>query len=115
MSTTNLTQRITENSTLLLILAVILFFLNSLFAVDAAAPANGIILGNVASGTENLLYLDDMGQMFSFLRALLISFYTFFAALSFAAVCFDENKNIYFRVVSVAALMLIMFGGLGIF
>ena len=86
-----------------------------MFAVDVAAPANGIIFGSVASGTNNLLYLTGLGQIFSFLGALLVSFYTFFAALSFAAVCFDEDKNIYFCVVSVAALMLIMFGGLGIF
>ena len=37
-----------------------------------------------------------------------------FAGLSFAAVCFDESRNIWFRVVAVAALMLIMFGGLNI-
>jgi hypothetical protein len=48
------------------------------------------------------------------LNSLLMAIVRLFAGLSFAAVCFDETKNIWFRVVAVAALMLIIFGGLNI-
>jgi len=111
----NFTQRVTDNSTTLLIFAVILFFVNSLFTVDPGDPANAIILGTAGPAGNNLIYLADSGNIFSALNVLLVSFYTLFAALSFAAVSFDESKNIYFRVVAVAALVLILFGGLNLF
>ncbi|MHA2095797.1 MAG: hypothetical protein ACW98F_14345, partial [Candidatus Hodarchaeales archaeon] len=61
---------------------------------------------------DNLIYLKGLGPLFAFLNALLWAIVRLFSGLSFAAVCFDESKNIWFRVISVAALMLIIFGGL---
>jgi uncharacterized membrane protein len=62
-----------------------------------------------------MLYFADAGALFALLNAVLWAIVRLCAGLSFAAVCFDESKNIWFRVVSVAALMLIVFGGLNIF
>ena len=107
------TDLVTRNSTSLLILAVVFYFINTLYSFAGANDV--VLLGNTALGTSNLIYLTDMGGIFAFLQAILASLVRLFAGLSFAAVCFDEEKNIYFRVVSVAALMMIMFGGLAIF
>ena len=93
---------ITANSTLLLMIAVILYFITLL------SPAFLVI--DPDTGTP---FIDVFGGViFLFLNALLLAIVRLFAGLAFAAVCFDESKNIWFRVVSVAALMLIMFGGL---
>lgn len=110
-------EKVTELSTLLLMLAVIAFFIANLFGyyIDADGKAHAFILGDAALGDENLIHLEDAGNIFAFLDASLSAIVILFAGLSFAAIIFDEEKNIWFRVVSVAALMLIIFGGLNIF
>ncbi|MHA2239903.1 MAG: hypothetical protein ACXAB2_16305 [Candidatus Hodarchaeales archaeon] len=94
------TEKITENSTSLLMIAVIAFFINSLFGV----------LGIPALGSENIVYIKDIGALFALLGVLLNSIVSLCAGLSFAAVCFDEKRNIYFRIAAVGALLLIIYG-----
>ncbi len=102
---------VTENSTSLLMIAVIAFFINSLFGYDVSMDGvHGYILGATAIGTENLIYIKDNGGVFAFLGALLSSIVGLCAGLSFAAVCFDEKRNIYFRIAAVGALLLIIYG-----
>ncbi len=106
-------DRITRSSTVLLMIAVIAYFITLLFGVVATADgADVYFLGSAALGENNLIYLKGLGPVFAFINALMWAIVRLFAGLSFAAVCFDESKNIWFRVVSVAALMLIIFGGL---
>ena len=116
-------DRITANSTSLLMIAVIAYFFTLLFDVfitkdivtgdDIAAV---YILGIAAIDELNIIVITGLvAQLFGMFDAILFAVVRLFAGLSFAAVCFDESKNIWFRVVSVAALMLIMFGGLAIF
>lgn len=113
---------ITEHSTALLLAAVVLFFINQLFGIFSSINATtGVlewhvaILGMPALGEDNLIVIKKLGGFFAIIQTLLNAFIALFAGLSFAAVCFDEEKNIFFRVISVAALMLIMYGGLAIF
>ena len=105
-------DKITAHSTLLLMVAVILFFITKLFGTIGT---DVYILGTAALGADNIIYLEDSGALFGFIWAICDALIVLFAGLSFAAVCFDESKDIWFRVVSVAALMMIMFGGLAIF
>ena len=115
-------DRITANSTSLLMISVVFYFITQLFGVfttfDPATGdpiANVWILGMGGLGGANLIVLTDLiAQVFAILGGLLMAFVRLFAGLSFAAVCFDESKNIWFRVVAVAAVVLIMFGGLNI-
>lgn len=110
--------KITRLSTVLLMIAVLAFFFNTLFGQFYSFTDGGydaFILGSIGANDNNMIVLKDMGGIFALFSAFLFSIQTLCAGLSFAAVCFDENKNIWFRVVSVAALMLIMYGGLGIF
>lgn len=105
-------DKITANSTLLLMVAVILYFITLLFGFIG----NDVyILGTASVGADNILYLEGQGALFGLIWAICNAFIRLFAGLSFAAVCFDESKDIWFRVVSVAALMMIMFNGLAIF
>jgi len=111
------TKVITNHSTFLLMIAVIAFFLTNLFGFYtdfATGNANGYILGNAGLGVNNFLHFVNFGALFALFNAILMALVNLCAGLSFAAVCFDESKNIYFRVVAVAALMLIIFGGLNI-
>jgi hypothetical protein len=105
------TEKITENSTSLLMIAVIAFFINSLFgyAVDIDG-VHGYVLGIPALGSENIVYIKDIGALFALLGVLLNSIVSLCAGLSFAAVCFDEKRNIYFRIAAVGALLLIIYG-----
>ncbi len=111
-------SRITRMSTVLLMIAVVAYFLTLLFGVEPVyelgvlTGADAYILGMGNIGAENLIYLKDMGPVFAVFNAVLWAIVRLCAGLSFAAVCFDESKNIWFRVISVAALMLIIFGGL---
>ncbi len=112
------TQIITNHSTFLLMVAVIAFFLTNLFGFYTdfgTGDTNGYILGNAGLGVNNLLNFVNFGALFAFFSAILMALVNLCAGLSFAAVCFDESKNIYFRVIAVAALMLVIYGGLGIF
>ena len=93
---------ITKNSTALLMIAVVLYFITLFFATFTVIDP--------ATGTAFVPLFGEV--IFLWINALLMSIVRLFAGLSFAAVCFDESKNIWFRVVAVAALMLIMFGGL---
>ncbi len=108
---------VTKFSTFLLLTAVVLYALWISFTV-MLDPISGnpsvYFLGTLSLGSKNLIYIEGLGAIFGFLSALLSVLFRLFAGLSFAAVCFDEEKNIWFRIVSVAALMLIMFGGLNI-
>ncbi len=116
-------DKITANSTSLLMISVVFYFFTQLFGVFTTVDpvtfdpiANVYILGMGGLGASNLIVLTGfVAQVVAILGGLLMAFMRLFAGLSFAAVCFDESKNIWFRVVSVAALMLIMFGGLAIF
>jgi hypothetical protein len=96
--------RITANSTALLMIAVILYFITLFFT--------SFTVVDPGTGTAFIPLFGEV--LFLFINALLLAIVRLFAGLSFAAVCFDESKNIWFRVVAVAALMLIMFGGLNI-
>ena len=110
------TDRITANSTALLLIAVVCYFFIQLFGFYFDGTDTwGTILGSTALTGENLFEIKGLGAIFAFLNAFLWAIVRLFAGLSFAAVCFDESKNIWFRVVSVAALMLIIFGGLRLF
>ncbi len=108
-----LAEKVTQNATLLLMLAVILFFIRQLYMVDAAEGLTVLGTG-IFAGDVNMIYIEDLGTMIDPIDALFAALINLFAGLSFAAVCFDEEKNIWFRVVAVAALMLIMFGGLNV-
>lgn len=117
-----LANKITENSTLLLMIAIFFFFLNLLIGtytwtdpVTFNTEFSAYILGSTAGQNNNIIALRNMGGLFTFFEAILNSFVSLAAGLSFAAVCFDEEKHIYFRVVAVAAVCLILYGGLGIF
>ena len=111
------TQIITDHSTFLLMVAVIAFFLTTLFGFSLN-PGTGnfdaYILGSAGLGVNNMIVLANLGPIFAVINTVLWGLLNLCAGLSFAAVCFDESKNIYFRVVAVAALMLIIFGGLNI-
>lgn len=110
-------DRITANATFLLMIAVICYFITLLFGVYmpvGGTEADAYFLGSAALAGSNMIELVGLGSLFALLGALLTAIVQLFAGLSFAAVCFDESKNIWFRVVAVAALMLIMFGGLNI-
>ena len=108
---------VTKFSTFLLLTAVVLYALWISFTV-MLDPTSGnpsvYFLGTLSLGSKNLIYIEGLGAIFGFLSALLSVLFRLFAGLSFAAFCFDEERNIWFRIVSVAALMLIMFGGLNI-
>lgn len=109
------TDRVTANSTSLLMIAVVFYFILQLFGFwFDGVDTWGYILGSPALAGENLFEIKGLGAIFALLNALLWALVRLFAGLSFAAVCFDESKNIWFRVVAVAALMLIIFGGLNI-
>ena len=116
-------NKVTANSTSLLMISVVFYFITQLFGVFTTVDpttfdtiANVYIIGMPGLGAQNLVVLTGLlAQLLAMLGALLMALVRLFAGLSFAAVCFDESKNIWFRVVSVAALMLIMFGGLAIF
>lgn len=109
--------RISKNTTYLLILAVILFSLTNTFGI-ISDPTTGnpsvYILGTAALEEKNLLYIEGIGALFGLVSAILMFLVNLCASLSFAVVCFDEKRNIWFRVVAVAALMLILYGGLNI-
>ena len=110
---------ITDHSTFLLMVAVIAFFITNLFGFYAdystgVLETHGYILGSAAIGSKNILHFANLGGLFALFNAILMAIVNLCAGLSFAAVCFDESKNIWFRVVAVAALMLIIFGGLNI-
>jgi len=110
--------KITRLSTVLLMISVMAFFLQTLFGTFTGITTgtfDAYVFGTAWANENNMFVFANAGGLFTFLGAILFSIQTLFAGLSFAAVCFDENKNIWFRVVSVAALMLIMYGGLGIF
>lgn len=121
---TKYSNRITRNSTVLLMIAVVAYFITLFFGffpttdpVSGDAVANAYFLGipDNAFGVSfpNFLTFDGLvAQVLAMLMTFLAAIYRLCAGLSFAAVCFDESKNIWFRVVSVAALMLIIFGGL---
>ena len=105
------TEKITEYSTSLLMVAVIAFFINSLFGyVIEMDGVHGYMLGVPSLSSENIIYLKDMGAIFALLGVLLNSIVSLCAGLSFAAVCFDEKRNIYFRIAAVGALLLIIYG-----
>lgn len=111
-------SKITENSTFLLILAVVLFSISNSFGVmlDPTSDNPSVyILGTATLANRNIIYIEGIGAIFGLINALLMVLVNLCAGLSFAAVCFDENRNIWFRVVAVAALMLILYGGLNIF
>jgi uncharacterized membrane protein len=91
---------------------LLLYFISS--SSYSAFGLMELILGSPALAGENLFEIKGLGAIFALLNALLWALVRLFAGLSFAAVCFDESKNIWFRVVAVAALMLIIFGGLNI-
>ncbi len=123
-NTSRYVASITEHSTFLLMVAVIAFFITNLFGFYIETDytttpyttfAHGFILGSAVLGSKNLFYLANLGGLFAVLNAILMAIVNLCAGLSFAAVCFDERKNIWFRVVSVAALMLIIYGGLQLF
>ena len=113
-------DKITANSTTLLMVSVIFYFFTLLFgffttfdATTGDPIANVYLLGNGTLGANNMVVLSGLvAQLFAVFGTLLNAFVRLFAGLSFAAVCFDESKNIWFRVVAVAAVVLIMFGGL---
>ena len=115
-------DKITSKSTVLLMIAVVAYFCTLLFGFvptyDGWGRVNGTdfgyILGSANIGSQNVIALSGFGPLFAMINSFLMAIVRLFAGLSFAAVCFDETKNIWFRVVSVAALMLIMFGGLRI-
>ena len=114
------TDKITANSTTLLMIAVVLYFFTLLFGfipTYSGGQVNGsvgYILGSASLGAKNLIPVSGLGAILAVINVILMALSRLFAGLSFAAVCFDESKNIWFRVVAVAALMLIMFGGLNI-
>ncbi|MHA1946144.1 MAG: hypothetical protein ACXACP_03485 [Candidatus Hodarchaeales archaeon] len=116
------TNRITNNSTSLLMIAVVAYFITQIFGfyqtvdITTGDPiAHVYIFGSGNLTGVNFLELEGLlAQLLAFLWAFLWTIVRLFAGLSFAAVCFDESKNIWFRVVAVAALMLIIFGGLNI-
>ncbi|MHA2225316.1 MAG: hypothetical protein ACXAC8_08940 [Candidatus Hodarchaeales archaeon] len=110
------TETVMSKSTFLLLIAVFAFFLTNLFGVyiGAGGTTDAYILGSTALAGSNLVVLPGAGSFFAVIGAILIALMNLCAGLSFAAVCFDESKNIYFRVVAVAALMLIIYGGLNI-
>jgi hypothetical protein len=119
---TKYADKITANSTTLLMVAVVAYFITLLFGFvptyNNFGQVNGTvgyILGSGTLGSNNLIAISGFGAVLALINAILMAIVRLFAGLSFAAVCFDESKNIWFRVVSVAALMLIMFGGLNIF
>jgi hypothetical protein len=118
---TKYADKITANSTTLLMISVIFYFFTLLFGfvpTYSGGQVNGsvgYILGSANLGAKNLLPVSGLGAILAVLQTILMALVRLFAGLSFAAVCFDESKNIWFRVVSVAALMLIMFGGLQLF
>ena len=119
---TKYADKITANSTTLLMIAVVAYFITLLFGFiptyNNFGQINGTvgyILGSGTLGSNNLIAISGFGAILAFINAFLMAIVRLFAGLSFAAVCFDESKNIWFRVVSVAALMLIMFGGLQLF
>ena len=117
------TDKITANSTTLLMASVIFYFFTLLFGFFTTFDpttgdpiANVYILGSGTFGENNIIVLSGLlAQLFAMLGALLSALVRLFAGLSFAAVCFDESKNIWFRVVAVAAVVLVLFGGLNIF
>lgn len=103
-------------------LSIVFFFFNQLIGtytwidpVGLNTEFSGYILGSTAAENNNIIALRNMGGLFAFFKAILNAFISLAAGLSFAAVCFDESKHIYFRVVAVAAVCLILYGGLGIF
>jgi hypothetical protein len=104
---TKFSNRVTDQSTSLLMIAVIFYFITLLLAV--------LTVNDPSTGNPVFSVFTDMAGLFAVINALLWAFVRLFAGLSFAAVCFDESKNIWFRVVSVAALTMILFGGLAIF
>ena len=111
------TETVTSKSTFLLLIAVIAFFLTNLFGVyigGTTGTADAYILGSAALAGSNLVVLAGLGALMAVIGSVLVAIMNLCAGLSFAAVCFDESKNIYFRVVAVAALMLIIYGGLNI-
>ncbi|MHA2276914.1 MAG: hypothetical protein ACXAC2_14170 [Candidatus Kariarchaeaceae archaeon] len=119
---TKYADKITANSTTLLMVAVVAYFITLLFGFvptyNNFGQVNGTvgyILGSGTLGSNNLIAISGFGAVLALINAILMAIVRLFAGLSFAAVCFDESKNIWFRVVCVAALMLIMFGGLNIF
>lgn len=114
-------DKITSHSTTLLMIAVIIYFFTLLIGFaptyDTSYQINGSVgylVGSATLGKENFFLVPDLGGLLAVIEVILMAFVRLFAGLSFAAVCFDESKNIWFRVVAVAALMLIMFGGLNI-
>ncbi|MFX0085323.1 MAG: hypothetical protein ACFFAU_06590 [Candidatus Hodarchaeota archaeon] len=114
-------NKITSHSTTLLMIAVIIYFFTLLIGFaptyDTSYQVNGSVgffVGSTTLGKENLFVFTGLGSLIAVIEVILMAFVRLFAGLSFAAVCFDESKNIWFRVVAVAALMLIMFGGLNI-
>ena len=109
--------QITKNATYLLILAVILFSITNTFGVISDPTSENpsvYIFGTPALADRNLIYIEGVGALFGFISAALMFLVNLSAGLSFAAVSFDEKRNIWFRVVAVAALMLILYGGLNI-
>ena len=109
--------RITKNSMYLLILAVILFSLTNTFGVISDPTSDNpsvYIFGTPALADKNLIYIEGVGAIFGFISAALMFLVNLCAGLSFAVISFDEKRNIWFRVVAVAALMLIIYGGLNI-
>lgn len=119
---TKYADKITANSTTLLMIAVVAYFITLLFGFiptynnfGRVNGTVGYILGSGTLGSQNLIAISGFGAILALINAFLMAIVRLFAGLSFAAVCFDESKNIWFRVVSVAALMLIMFGGLQLF
>ncbi|MHA1944734.1 MAG: hypothetical protein ACXAC6_01520 [Candidatus Hodarchaeales archaeon] len=119
---TKYADKITANSTTLLMIAVVAYFITLLFGFvptyNNFGQVNGTvgyILGSGTLGSNNVIAISGFGAILALINSILMAIVRLFAGLSFAAVCFDESKNIWFRVVSVAALMLIMFGGLNIF
>ncbi len=109
------TETVTSKSTFLLLIAVIAFFLTNLFGVYIGTTGpDAYILGSAALAGSNLIVLAGLGALLAVVGSILVAIMNLCAGLSFAAVCFDETKNIYFRVVAVAALMLIIYGGLNI-
>ncbi|UCE14972.1 MAG: hypothetical protein JSV04_07285 [Candidatus Heimdallarchaeota archaeon] len=109
--------KISRNTTYLLVLAVILFSITNTFGV-VSDPTTGnpsvYIFGTTALADKNVIYIEGVGALFGLISAILMFLVNLCASLSFAVVCFDEKRNIWFRVVAVAALMLILYGGLNI-
>lgn len=108
-------KRISINAPILLTTALITYIIPNMISIYPEGSGyerswHAVLLGYPSLASDNVFFFENAGPIFIFIGALLGIATVFISGITFIAVSFDEEHPVWFRVVSLIAVILILIG-----